>query len=187
MGLWTWVMVSNPTFNNISVISRRQIYLQRKPEYQEKTTDLPQVIDKLYRIMLYRIHPAMSGIQIHNLVVISINCIGSYKSNYHTITSTRTPSFLGKTVSSKIIMENSATIQSNTIKSNQTCFILIKGSSRGNQKLYTNINRLIGNTTYVAYFCVYSSLRKLYSRHHDLVDRYGLSVSQITTDMFHLS
>jgi hypothetical protein len=32
-----------------------------------------------------------------------------------------------------------------------------------------------------------SSLRKLYGRHHDLVDRYGISVSQITTDMFHLS
>ena len=33
-----------------------------------------------------------------------------------------------------------------------------------------------------------SSLRKFYGRHHDLaVDRYGRSVSQMTTDMFHLS
>ena len=32
-----------------------------------------------------------------------------------------------------------------------------------------------------------SSLRKLYGRHHDLVGRYGISVSQMTTDMFHLS
>ena len=32
-----------------------------------------------------------------------------------------------------------------------------------------------------------SSLRKCYGRHHDLVDRYGISVSQMTTDMFHLS
>jgi hypothetical protein len=31
-----------------------------------------------------------------------------------------------------------------------------------------------------------SSLRKFYGRHHDLVDRYGISVSQMTTDMFHL-
>ena len=31
------------------------------------------------------------------------------------------------------------------------------------------------------------SLPKLYGRHHDLVDRYGISVSQMTTDMFHLS
>jgi hypothetical protein len=27
----------------------------------------------------------------------------------------------------------------------------------------------------------------MYGRHHALVDRYGISVSQITTDMFHLS
>jgi hypothetical protein len=32
-----------------------------------------------------------------------------------------------------------------------------------------------------------SSLRKFYGRHHDLVDRYGIFVSQITTDIFHLS
>ena len=32
-----------------------------------------------------------------------------------------------------------------------------------------------------------SSLRKCYCRHHDLFDRYGISVSQMTTDMFHLS
>jgi hypothetical protein len=32
-----------------------------------------------------------------------------------------------------------------------------------------------------------SSLRKFYGRHHDLVDRYNVSVSQMTTDMFHLS
>ena len=32
-----------------------------------------------------------------------------------------------------------------------------------------------------------SSLRKFYGRHHYLVDRYGISVSQMTTDMFHLS
>ena len=28
-----------------------------------------------------------------------------------------------------------------------------------------------------------SSIRKFYRRHHDLVDRYGISVSQMTTDM----
>ena len=32
-----------------------------------------------------------------------------------------------------------------------------------------------------------SSLRKFYGRHHDFVDRYGISVSQMITDMFHLS
>ena len=32
-----------------------------------------------------------------------------------------------------------------------------------------------------------SSLRKFYGLHHDLIDRYGISMSQMTTDMFHLS
>ena len=32
-----------------------------------------------------------------------------------------------------------------------------------------------------------SSLRKIYGRNHDLVDRYGIFVSQMTTNMFHLS
>jgi hypothetical protein len=32
-----------------------------------------------------------------------------------------------------------------------------------------------------------SSLRKFYGRHYDLVDRYGIVVSQMTTEMLHLS
>jgi hypothetical protein len=32
-----------------------------------------------------------------------------------------------------------------------------------------------------------SWLRKYYGRHHDVVNRYGMSVSEITTDMFQLS
>jgi hypothetical protein len=32
---------------------------------------------------------------------------------------------------------------------------------------------------------IYCTSQKAYGRHHDLVDRYGISVSQMTTDMFH--
>jgi len=44
-----------------------QFYWWRKTEYQEKTTDLTKVTDKLYYKMLYRLHLTLSRIRTHNV------------------------------------------------------------------------------------------------------------------------
>jgi hypothetical protein len=44
-----------------------------------------------YHIMLYRAHLAWAGFELTKLVVLVTHCIGSYKFNYNTIKTTRSP------------------------------------------------------------------------------------------------
>jgi hypothetical protein len=84
LGLGLWCLT--PLSTIFLLYRGGQIYWIWKQEYPEKTTDLPQVTDKLYHVMLYQV-----PIELKALVVIETDGIWSCKSNYHTITTTTTP------------------------------------------------------------------------------------------------
>jgi hypothetical protein len=64
---------------------------QRKSKDPKKTTDLSQVTDKFYHIMLYT--SPWSKFKFTTSVVIGTDCIGNCKSNYHVIMTTTSPVF----------------------------------------------------------------------------------------------
>jgi hypothetical protein len=218
--------------------------------------------------MLYRVHLTWVGFELTTLVVICTDCIGSYKSNYHTITTTTVPQLViiceqrvnikcgYILISQKMVQTYSLVsktcILSQWLKSMHLLFVEISHvTANWNRSvhiiimvvviviffsckivntftavIYINIERFLIieyvssissfkslNFTPQDYICkmatidiveaergrqnlIYqkynyvklkSSLRTFYGRHHDLVDRYGISVSQMTTDWFHLS
>ena len=81
------VIVFNATFINISVISWRSFLLGEE-------TGVPGENHRpvaLHHPMLCRVHLAWAGFELTTLLVRGNDCIGSYKSNYHMITTTAAP------------------------------------------------------------------------------------------------
>ena len=88
-------MELNATYNNISVISWQSFLLVEETRApSENHWPVPSHWQTLsHTVMLYRVHLAWAWFELTTLVVIGTDCIGSCKSNYHTITTKTTPSY----------------------------------------------------------------------------------------------
>jgi hypothetical protein len=60
-------MVFSATFNIMSAISWLSVLMVEETGVPGKNHDLPQIPDKLYQIILHRVHIVMSGIRARNL------------------------------------------------------------------------------------------------------------------------
>ena len=67
--LWLGICCLTPLSTIFQLYRGGQIHRCSQSKYLEKITDLPQVIDKRYHIMMYRVHLDTCGIRTHNFSV----------------------------------------------------------------------------------------------------------------------
>ena len=90
LGLWCLTPLSS-----ISLILWRSVLLLEETGVPRENHRLVECRRQTYHIMLYRIHFAWAVFELPTVVVIGTDCIGSYKSNYHTITTVTTLAKIG--------------------------------------------------------------------------------------------
>jgi len=82
------VVVFNATFNTISVIYWRSVLLVEEtggPEENHRPVGIQSIHWQTWSHNIVSSKPIWAGFELTTLVVISTDCIGSCKSNYHTI------------------------------------------------------------------------------------------------------
>jgi hypothetical protein len=145
--LFAYLMVFNATFNNISAISWRSVYLWKKLEDLEKSNDMSQVTNKLYHNVLYI--SLCSRFELTTSVVIVTDCIGSCKTNYHTITAMTVPNPQSHgwiiCLISRYNLTNICFFKENTAYncSNKLCYNVPWDSETNNNKYCDLINYLL--------------------------------------------
>jgi hypothetical protein len=81
MEVYEWCLFVNATFKNISVISWRSVLLVKKTGVPSENVSHWQTLS--HNVIEYT--SPWTGFELTLLVVIGTDCIGSCKSNYHTI------------------------------------------------------------------------------------------------------
>ena len=82
LGLWCLT----PLSTIFQLYCGRQFYWRRKPECPEKTPTCRKSLTNFIILCCIRVHPALAGFQLTSLVMICTDYTGSYKYNYHEIT-----------------------------------------------------------------------------------------------------
>jgi hypothetical protein len=92
-GSWLWCLT--PLSTMFELYRGDKFYWWKKPEYPKKNTDLSEVTDKfLSQNVVSSTPPHEWDSNSQLLVVKGIDCIGSCKSNYNTITTKTAPIYI---------------------------------------------------------------------------------------------